>query len=411
VVIGKDVVATANYISAAYYNIPADKILWLQAGEATTLAACQAIANKAEYQMRCRDRICEFACIGNPYLQIGDIIQVTETTTTISELYRITDIQSTQSPDGGYIMQITCYHYAAAGADPTDYDAVEDPPLPEGSGTTVPDNTGTVAAGADIQTSIDYIAGLGGGTVNVPDGTYLIDTVSAPILMKSNVRLLLSDNAILQAIANDATNYDVIYAYNVNDWEITGGKIIGDRDTHTGVTGEWGYGIRVSSCKNYRIADIDISKCWGDGVIIGGSKPSMLWSENGRLDNVICHDNRRQGLSVISVKGLYTNSGCRFTDTNGTDPQAGIDFEPIEPGNFIQDVIIDGATITGNAGWGIDWWFYHLIGGTGALVTIEIKNCTVSGNGSGQIRYSSGFTPANSYYPYLRITVDGVSLT
>lgn len=410
IVIGDGVVATASYISAAYYNIPTDKILWLQAGEATTLAACQAIANKAEYQMRCRDRICEFACIGNPYLQIGDIIQITETTTTISELYRITDMQSVQSPEGGYVMQITCYHYAAATDDPADYDAVVDPPLPTGSGTVVPDNTGTVAAGADVQTSIDHIASLGGGTVNVPDGIYLVDTVNAPIMMRDKVRVLLSANAELRAIANNATHYDVVYAYDVDDWELAGGKIVGDRDTHIGTSGEWGYGVRVSSCKNYRIGDIDISKCWGDGVIIGGSKASMLWSENGVLDNVNCHNNRRQGLSIISVKGLKITSTCKFTDTNGTNPQAGIDFEPIEPGNFIQDVVIDGATITDNYGWGIDWWFNHLIGGTGALVTIEIKNCIVTGNGAGQIRYSSGFTPANSYYEYLHIKVNGVYL-
>jgi hypothetical protein len=228
--------------------------------------------------------------------------------------------------------------------------------------------------------------------------------------MKSNVKLHLSANTILEVIPNSEDHYDAIYCYDISNWEITGGKIIGDRVGHTGVTGEWGYGIRVSSCLNYRIADIDISDCWGDGVIIGGTKSSMLWSENGYLENIYSHNNRRQGLSVISVKGLLIDAACRFNDTNGTAPQAGIDFEPLLPGNFIQGVVIDGATIKDNYGWGIDFWFYHLIGGTGALVTIAINNCIVTGNASGQIRYSEGFPENASYKEYLRISVDGVYL-
>jgi polygalacturonase len=297
---------------------------------------------------------------------------------------------------------LKCYHAS-------DFSAEVDPPTPEGSNIVVPDNAEIVGVGGDIQAKIDLLSSLGGGTVTIEDGTFLIDTVSAPILMKSNIKLHLSANTILEALPTAEEHYDVIYCYDITNWEITGGKIIGDRLSHTGATGEFGYGIRVSSCLTYRIADIDLSNCWGDGIIIGGSKPSMLWSEDGYLDNVYSHNNRRQGLSIISVKGLRINSACRFTDTNGTAPQAGIDFEPINPGNFIQGVVIDGAEITNNLGWGIDWWFYHLIGGTN-LVTIEIKNCTVTGNTTGQIRYSEGFPENASYKAYLRISVDGVYL-
>jgi len=94
------------------YNILAAKKMIINASEATTEAQCQAIAEQARYVMNARARICEFAGIANPYLQIGDTLTVTETTTLISELYKITDISTVQSPDG-YIAQITAYHYAA----------------------------------------------------------------------------------------------------------------------------------------------------------------------------------------------------------------------------------------------------------------------------------------------------------
>jgi len=95
------------------YNILAGKKMIINASEATTEAQCQAIAEQARYVMNARARICEFAAIANPYLQIKDTLTVTETTTLISELYNITDISTVQSPDGGYIAQITAYHYAA----------------------------------------------------------------------------------------------------------------------------------------------------------------------------------------------------------------------------------------------------------------------------------------------------------
>lgn len=95
------------------YNVLANKKMIINVSEATTEAQCQAIAEQARYVMNARARICEFAGVANPYLQIGDTLTVTETTALISELYKITDVSTSQSSDGGYIMHITCYHYAA----------------------------------------------------------------------------------------------------------------------------------------------------------------------------------------------------------------------------------------------------------------------------------------------------------
>jgi hypothetical protein len=111
IVIGDGVSYEITYYNT--YGILTSKKMIIQASEATTEAQCQAIAEQTRYLMNSRARICEFAAVANPYLQIGDTLTVTETTTLISELYKVTDISTSQSPDGGYIMQITCYHYSA----------------------------------------------------------------------------------------------------------------------------------------------------------------------------------------------------------------------------------------------------------------------------------------------------------
>jgi hypothetical protein len=105
--------AIAAYASRDYYNILPQKIMKIDASDATTVEQCQAIANRAAELMSSKARIVSFAAIAVPWLQVGDVIRVIESSTTISELYRITDLSTTQDSNG-YLMQITCYHHSYA---------------------------------------------------------------------------------------------------------------------------------------------------------------------------------------------------------------------------------------------------------------------------------------------------------
>jgi polygalacturonase len=119
---------------------------------------------------------------------------------------------------------------------------------------------------AAIQKAINYIYSKGGGTVVIPDGTYLINP-DTKISMKSNMKLSLSPNAVLKAKATSSGSYQIIFMWNISNVEIVGGKIIGDRANHIGAsTTNWGEGIYVVGCNNVHIADVTVSNCWGDGI-------------------------------------------------------------------------------------------------------------------------------------------------
>lgn len=105
------VFASADYSSRSYYNVLDQKIMKIDAAEADTVSKCQAIADQAVKLMSSRVRACQFEAVANPYLQVGDYIQVIESSTTISELYRVTDF-STNMTAKGYTMSITCYHHS-----------------------------------------------------------------------------------------------------------------------------------------------------------------------------------------------------------------------------------------------------------------------------------------------------------
>ncbi len=104
-----------QFPQAVYWNIPSGKVMRIDAPDADTQAKCEIIADKAIYLMQTRARQVQFESIGIPHLQIGDFIQVTESSTTISEIYRITDISTTQTSGEGakYTMNLTCYYHAA----------------------------------------------------------------------------------------------------------------------------------------------------------------------------------------------------------------------------------------------------------------------------------------------------------
>jgi hypothetical protein len=83
-------------------------------------------------------------------------------------------------------------------------------------------------------------------------------------------------------------------------------------------------------------------------------------------------------MSVISAIGL-TCDNCKFTNTYGTAPGAGIDFEPNQSNQYLQNIVITNSTITGNQGHGV-WGYFGLGPTTSAPVSITVDNCTITGN-------------------------------
>jgi len=113
---------------------------------------------------------------------------------------------------------------------------------------------------------------------------------------------------------------------------------------------EWRHGLVFSGCRNVRIQDLTIEKTGGDGIYLGAS-----WKRGPNRDVVIrrvnCSDNHRQGISVISAENLLIED-CRLSNTKGTEPQAGIDFEPNSPGDSLINCVVRKCVAENNAGTG-----------------------------------------------------------
>lgn len=155
-------------------------------------------------------------------------------------------------------------------------------------------------------------------------GIYNIDA-EIGLKLSSNQVIVFDSEAEIRAIPNDKEDYGIIKLNNIKNTTINGGRIIGERYSHKGTTGEWGMGISLNDCTNIKIKNIIIRDCWGDGIYLGASKRG--YNKNIEITNCTIDNNRRQGISVISAVNL-TISDTKIMNTNGTAPASGIDFEP-----------------------------------------------------------------------------------
>ncbi len=221
---------------------------------------------------------------------------------------------------------------------------------------------------AAIQAAIEEIAGTG-GTVLVPDGTYLVDAVGQNRLrLGSRMTLSLSARATLKALPNTAEQYAVLTIAGASDVAVVGGTLEGDRETHLGSTGEWGMGIHIGGgAQRITISGVTSRKMWGDGFYVQGAKAVLLCS-------VTADQNRRQGLSVIEVDGLIVTDSV-FRNTRGTAPSSGIDLEPDVAAQEITNVRILNSQFLDNIGAGL-----LVDGGKGPISNVEITNNVFAGN-------------------------------
>jgi parallel beta-helix repeat protein len=244
-----------------------------------------------------------------------------------------------------------------------------------------------------------------GGTVHVPAGDYLLDPVRS-VHLRDRMHLSMAAGARLLAKPNAADRAYVLSVLGVDEVEISGGRIIGERGRHLGTTGEWGHGVMIRGASNVTVRDLSISRCWGDGISIGGLKKddgSVVPSRDVVIAGVRCGGNRRQGLTIGRSRQVRVYDS-QFVDTGGALPGCGIDVEP-DPGDIASGVVIANCVVRTNRGAGIQLYkrvsdvtirdcIIEANRGDGVLA-ISAENCVITNNrirlnGLGGIRLRPG---------------------
>ena len=246
-------------------------------------------------------------------------------------------------------------------------------------------------AGGDETQAIQTALDLGRGVVVLEDIGR--PWASGPLFIRRDgVSLLLAPGAQLVGLlgAFDEPSDSLIRVHQASDVVIEGGpgSVIRMRNGEDPayLDGEWRHAISLWGASDVAIRGLTIADSGGDGVFVNGTWAEGAAHEPVRsvlIEDCTFVDHRRQGVSVISVVGL-TIRDCVFRDigaTSGTDPMAGIDFEPDYPWHDLQACLVERCDFIDNRGSLYSSGIHSYLGNLDATtnpVDITIRDCFIT---------------------------------
>lgn len=204
------------------------------------------------------------------------------------------------------------------------------------------------------------------------------------LLVPSNSTLIFDSNVIMQAsddLEQKQPRFEVLFRIQSAQNVVIKGNNALFRMNKQAYTGEHNHIFMINGSTNITLDNVRANDSGGDGVYVGAFRTPKKFSENVQIKNVKTYNNRRQGLSVISARGLYVNQ-CEFAGTNGTLPEAGVDVEPSLPSDVLEEIHFKDCTAIGNKGRGFSVILIK-IDASSRPVDITFQNCKAEGNNVG----------------------------
>ena len=142
---------------------------------------------------------------------------------------------------------------------------------------------------------------------------------------------------------------------------------------------EWRMAIALRGCSRGRIEGLRLESSGGDGIYLGTTS-AQPYCEDIVIRDVVCHDNHRQGISVISAVNLLIEN-CILSNTGGTAPRAGIDLEPNHSREKLVNCVIRNCIMEDNEGPGI-LAYLRPLSRESEPISVLFENCLVRGGDS-----------------------------
>ncbi len=166
------------------------------------------------------------------------------------------------------------------------------------------------------------------------------------------------------------------------------------------VKSEFRHALSLLSVQNVQVLGLSLESSGGDGIFLG-TTPDAQWKacRNVEIRDCRCHNNYRQGISVVSAQDL-TISDCTISETSGTPPQAGIDLEPAFASDLMVNVQVSRCEVVNNAGTAFMVNLNRLTS-VSQPVSITFSDCTVRDSRQPGLRallFSEG--PPGGYIEY-----------
>lgn len=175
----------------------------------------------------------------------------------------------------------------------------------------------------------------------------------------------------------------------------------------------WRHGLGLFSVQNVKVLGLRIEQAGGDGIYVGRAgvydDRDARESEhcaNITIRDVVCDNNHRQGISVISVDGLLIENSV-LSNTQGTPPAAGIDFEPNNSTDVLVDCVVRNTRFHGNRR-GI-FIYLRAMTDQSEPVSIVVEDCFISRESVGIDVAAVRDRGPEGHIVFRNVTVQGVN--
>lgn len=217
-----------------------------------------------------------------------------------------------------------------------------------------------------IQSQIDLYK-----RIILPDFTLMI--ADEGLALPTGSVLIFQPNSVLKMEPTSKEKYELIRVHHVDNVKIINPTLVGDRDTHLGRKGEFGYGISILGASNIIVNNFHISGFWGDGIIVARGKDWITPSKNIVITNGVVDNNRRNGISIIGAVGL-TLDKVVASNSHGTPPMFGVDIEAEINNDEVRDFKINSLVTFNNAQGGFMISLNRMSGKKIKYINIEVNN-------------------------------------
>jgi polygalacturonase len=141
---------------------------------------------------------------------------------------------------------------------------------------------------------------------------------------------------------------------------------------------QWRHAVSFRSVANLGIYGLRVENAGGDGIYLGRTGDGNPYCENVVIRDVVLDNGNRQGLSIVSARRVLIERST-FSNTQGTLPQAGIDFEPNRPDERLEDIVVRDSLFLRNRGAGIQFFLWNMTQDS-TPISVRIENSTFRGN-------------------------------
>lgn len=219
-----------------------------------------------------------------------------------------------------------------------------------------------------------------------------------PVFLRSNLVFVLEDGAeiLAKSMAFTGRNdrlLEVDDAENIIVWGY-GATLRMRKEEYSSAPyaeAEWRHALSFESVSNIGIYGIHTDNSGGDGIYLGRGNREKPYCENVVIRDVVSTNNNRQGMSIVSAKDVTVESSV-FANTQGTLPQAGIDFEPDQPWERLENIVVRDSVFFRNRGAGVQFFLWNMTEES-VPVSVRIENSTFRGNTIGLLIARAGGNP------------------